>query len=441
MQNLVKNKTKPTLVVNENVSKINRDNRILNNPNGKLFKYIIDMANKDNTTIQELNIDTYEPLTPVKTYNSLTSSEDDFQLRNKISTLGIKLTDFYSAYWGAGSSYSYKPFFREGQYGILHCENDYYDYCATVWLEKIDTTSKPGSNLLTFYSFELKLVDVINPSLRVHGDTRLEGDLYIQDSEKEENFIFADANNHFLGINTTQVYGNYSNVYDTTTGIPLAKHSVYIRSKTYPNTVIERNAEKDYLVENPQFKVDGYTDYYYFKNYSTSTARRQSDYFTFQEMVDYGKQCRNTENTIKPNAFGFNKANVYCYGADRNYEVKDKTGLVKEIGCLAMGIENLESITDVPGVSNSTDARAAFSVNVIDRVPGTMNVLERNIMYCSNDSNLYVNNVTTNGVRLGGHPDTPYSSDDLSKLLWVDTDSNGKARLRFGDKVVNLSDP
>jgi hypothetical protein len=433
IQNLVKVKTNPSLVINENVSKINRDKRILNNPNGRLFKYIIDMKSKDNTSIQELDINTYEPLTPVKTFDSLNTSEEDFQLRNKMSTLGIKLTDFYSAYWGAGSSYYLKPFFRGGQYGILHCEDDYYDYCATVWLENIDTTSKPGSNLLTFYSFELKLVDVLNPSLKVHGDTKLEGDLYIYDQKSDENYIFVDANNHFLGINTTQVYGNYSNVYDTTSGIPLAKHSVYIHSDTYPNTAIERNAEKPILLETPEFKADELTPYYYFKNFSTSTARRQSDYFTFQEMVEYGKQCRNSENTGIPNAFGFNKPNVYCYGPDRNYEVKDKTGLVKEIGCLAMGIEKLDSVTDVSNVLNATDARAAFSVNVVDRVPGTMNALERNIMYCSNDSNLYVNNVTTNGVQFGGHPD---NTPDLTKLLHLDANGN----LMFGNKYVILSD-
>ena len=47
-----------------------------------------------------------------------------------------------------------------------------------------------GARLLTFYSFELKLPEVLNPSLRVHGDTKLEGDLYIQDAEKNENYIF-----------------------------------------------------------------------------------------------------------------------------------------------------------------------------------------------------------------------------------------------------------
>jgi hypothetical protein len=67
-------------------------------------------------------------------------------------------------------------------------------------------------------------------------------------------------------------------------------------------------------------------------------------------MVEYGKLCRNTENTGKPNAFGIDASNVYCYGADRNYEVKDKTGLVKEIGCLAMGIEKLDPVTDVLNV-------------------------------------------------------------------------------------------
>lgn len=438
MQNLVKTKINPSLVINENVSKINRDTRILNNPNGKLFRYVLDMQNKDNITIQELDINTYAPIKEIQSFTSLNKSEEDFQLRNKLSMLGIKLTGSFSAYWGSGSNYGYKPFLAPGNYGIVHCEDDYFDYCSTFWLEKIDTTSIPGSRLLTFYSFELKLPEVLNPSLLVHGDTRLEGDLYIRDPEKDENFIFADANNRFLGINTSQVYGNYSNTYDTTSGVPLSKHSVYIHSHTYPNTAIERNAEKEILLQSPEFKADQLTDYFYFKNFSTSTARRQSDYFTFEEMANYGGKCRNTiQNAIIPNAFGLGKPNVYCYGADRNYEVKDKTGLVKEIGCLAMGIEKLDPIPkDVSGINNATDARAAFSVNVIDRVPGTMNALERNIMYCSNDSNLYINNVTTNGIRFGGHPDDTESvKNDISKLLWVDNDGN----LRFGDKYISLS--
>ena len=394
---------------------------------------MLDLKNKDNITIQELDINTYAPITPIQSFTSLNKSEEDFQLRNKLSMLGIKLAGSFSAYWGTGSNYGYKPFLAPGNYGIVHCEDDYFDYCSTFWLEKIDTTTIPGSRLLTFYSFELKLPEVLNPSLLVHGDTRLEGDLYIQDPMTSENFIFADANNRFLGINTSQVYGNYSNVYDTTTGVPLSKHSVYVRSHTYPNTVIERTAEKEILLENPAFEANGLTSYFYFKNFSTSTARRQSDYFTFQEMADNGKLCRNKVNSSIPNAFGYDASNVYCYGADRNYEVKDKTGLVKEIGCLAMGIEKLEPITDVSNGVSATDARAAFSVNVVDRVPGTLNALERNILYCSNDSNLYVNKVTTNGVQFGGHPDV---TPDLSKLLHLDASGN----LMFGSKYIVLQD-
>ena len=435
MQKLVKSIQNPSLIINENVSKININNRLINTPNGRLYKYVLNMNSKENTSIQELDINTYQPISPIRLYTSLNTTEEDFQLRNKMSMLGIKLSDFYSAYWGSGSNYALKPFFVSGNYGIVHCEDDYFDYCATIWLEKIDITSVPGARLLTFYSFELKLPDVLNSSLRVHGDTQLNGDFYIRDASKNENFIFADANNRFLGVNTTQVYGNYSNVYDTTSGVPLSKHSVYIHSHTYPNTAIERNAEKSILLETPEFKADEYTPYFYFKNFSTSTARRQSDYFTFDEMALYGKLCRNKVNTGLPNAFGYDASNVYCYGADRNYEVKDKTGLVKEIGCLALGIEKLDPITDVPSIIGATDARAAFSVNVIDRVPGTMNALERNILYCSNDSNLYANKVTVaSGLQFGGHPD---KSSDPNKLLWVDN----LGRLRFGNQVVNLSNP
>ena len=93
-------------------------------------------------------------------------------------------------------------------------------------------------------------------------------------------------------------------------------------------------------------------------------------------MAIYSKQCRNNDNTETPNAFGLNKSNVYCYGADRNYEVKDKTGLIKEIGCITMGIEKLQLINDVEGLTDGKDAKAAFSINVVDRVPKTLKVLD-----------------------------------------------------------------
>jgi hypothetical protein len=82
-------------------------------------------------------------------------------------------------------------------------------------------------------------------------------------------------------------------------------------------------------------------------------------------------------------------------------------------------------------------AQGKSSVGIPSRIPKTLMPYDRNIMYCSNDSNLYVNNVTTNGVRFGGHPDLSVTT----KKLWVD--ANGDLRFGIGDinsdKYVSLS--
>jgi hypothetical protein len=426
LQDMVYKIKNPNIVLNKNISEFNRQNQQINYSSGKLFKYIIDMNNKTNTQIQELNINDYtEEIGELKTFNNLNNSTEELELKNKLTLFGFKLSEYFSAYWNNTIKYTLQPYFTAGSYGIIHCEDDYYDYCSTFWMESI---SGPQNNLLTFYSFETKLVDVINSTIQNKGDFTLKGDLYLHDRSTDKTFMLLDSNNRFLGFNTTQVYGNYSNDYVTTSSVPLAKHNCYIKSDLYPNTVIERNCERDPSIVEPSYKADGETDYYFFKNFSTSTSRRQSNYFTFNEMAENSKLCRNNINTGKPNAFGYNKKNVYCYGADKNFEVKDKTGLIKEMGCLSIGIES---------ITNNTDINSAFLVNVIDKIPNNSNVMERNIMYCSNDSNLYVNNVTTNGIRFGGHPDSPVSNNN--NFLWVDTDLSGNPRLRFGDKVVNLS--
>ena len=397
--------------------------QIYNYPSGKLFKYVINVANIQQTTIQELDINNYSPLTPEKTFESLINSEEEFQLKNKLTLISVKLLKYYSAYWNTASGYKFFPFFTSNTYGLIHCEDDYYDYVSVFFVKSVE--NKINGRIITFYSFETKLVDVINHSVNIQGDFKLTGDLYVHDKNLDETFLFTDADNRFFGLNTTQVYGNYSTSYATTTNNTLAKHNCYIRSKTYPNTVIERTAEKEQLLTTPDIKGN-YTSYFYFKNYSSSTFRRHSNYFNFSKMAEYSKLSRSPGTIDIPNAFGYNKPNVYCYGTDINYEVKDQTGVIKELGCLSVGIENVKENGNING---------AFYVNVNDKIPGQNNIYERNILYVSNDSNLYANNLTSNGLVFGGHPDQP-RVDPLQNKLWVDDDGN----LRFGNKKVILQD-
>ena len=436
-------------IVNNSLSKNNIDTRLINNLNGnKLFKYVIDLYNTNDITLQELDIITHQTIGNEKKFIDLINSKEDFQLRNKLTNYVSNLKYKFSAYYDVDPTLQNGVekivYLSKGYYGVIHMEDDLYDYFSTFWVyDELITNDTPVKHKVIIYSYEVNLEEIINTTVRVHGDTTLEGDLYINNSNTKNPFIFADSTNNFFGINTSQIYSNYNVEYSTTTDKEMATNNVYIKSKTYPNAIIERTTEVDPTIVTDQLTntPDGNTPYYYFKNFSTLTARRQSDYYTFTDMAINSNKCRNTINalysdglTIKPNAFGTGKTNVYCYGADKNYEVKDKTGIVKELGCVSIGIENFDNDT--------SKASGAFYVNMVDTIPNTATPFERNIMYCSNDSNLYVNNVTTNGIRFGGHPDNTPTQNATVYKLWVD-DLN---RLRYGtgldtDKVVNLSNP
>jgi hypothetical protein len=42
----------------------------------------------------------------------------------------------------------------------------------------------------------------------IHGDSKLEGDLYINNNKTNETYLFVDSTNKFVGINTSQIYSN-----------------------------------------------------------------------------------------------------------------------------------------------------------------------------------------------------------------------------------------
>ena len=394
-------------ILNKNVSKTNRE-MIINKAIDKIkiFKYEIDTNNIENTMITTIDPMTYTALSSPQLYKTLT----DFQLKNKTTFIVLELKSYYDI-----------PSLSAGQYGTIHCEDDYVDYITLFWVKS------NINGILTIYTQEITIKDIIIQSLQVKGDAIIRGDLYLYDNNKKENFIVIDSDNRFMGFNTSQVYGNYSNGYATTTNNDLAKHNVYIRTDSYPNTVIERQAERKDALTFPE----GRNPYYYFKQYSTLSSRRQSEYFTFDEMARYKDLYWAKNESDLPTAYGDNRINQFGYGSIVSFEIKDKTGVIKELGGMGVLMESMETVTDPILQKEFNDVHCGFEVSVVDRLKGTTETSERVIMYCSNDSNLYVNNVTTNKINFNNNeklvtgqvPGQPYNKparENKTGQLWVD---------------------
>jgi hypothetical protein len=124
-------------------------------------------------------------------------------------------------------------------------------------------------------------------------------------------------------------------------------------------------------------------------------------------MYNYSKQYTTTNAPGIINCHG-TQPNKYYYGADIAYEIQDVTNVVKEIGNIHIGIDNLEKNTD-----GSTIIRGCFGVSVVDTLPGN-DTQEREILHVDNNSQLSVNS-----IMLGG------------KLLEVDASGN----LLFDGKI------
>ena len=416
-------------ILNKNVSQTNRA-KIINNSIDKIrmFKYDIDTQDNENTIITKIDPLSYTSISEAQQLKNI----NDFQFKNKITLLVVFLKQYY------GTS------LVSGQYGTIHCEDDYFDYIVLFWV-KSNT-----QGILTIYSLEITINDIIVPSIQLRGDAIIKGDLYMYDNSKKENFLVIDSDNRFMGINTSQIYGNYSNGYSTTSNDDLAKHHVYIRTDSYPNTVIERQAERSEAVDSP----DGRNPYYYFKSFTTLSSRRQSDYYTFEEMAT-NKDLYWAENQSgHPNAYGDDSINQFAYGSIVSFEIKDKTGVIKELGGMGVLMESMETVRDPILDKDFNDVRCGFEVNVVDRLTGSTQTNERVIMYCSNDSNLYVNNLTTNKINFNnneklvtgqvlGQPYNKPASENKTGQLWVDpdtgdlmfTNSNGV------NKKVKLEEP
>lgn len=352
-------------------------------PIQNLFQYTIDLTNISEMTIEDLNYNTLQT-SNTQVYKKI----NDTNLTTKLMFLFINLKQNYNS-------------INKNDYGIIYFEDQYEDFVSLFWCSDVT------NNILTLISLELKINTIIIPSLKINGDVKVVGDVYFtscKDINNKNTYLHIDSDKKFLGINTLQSLSNYADTYETTTNGMFAKNNVYITSDTYPNTIVERISETDEPSDS---------NYHRFKNFSTLSSRRNSNLYTFEELYNYSKKYKTTNEPNLINCYG-TKENHYYYGPDNTYEVQDVTNITKEIGNTHIVIENIEKNPE----DNSIILRGGFGVSMVDPLSnGTSQ--EREIFHVNNDSQMYVNS-----IMLGGH------------LLEVDASGN----LLFDKKKVTLSE-
>lgn len=227
-------------------------------------------------------------------------------------------------------------------YGMLHFEDTLVNYVSQFYIYN-------GK----IYSVEYVIEDTIHPTLNVTGDTRIQGTLVSHDKYNDIQYTTIDPGNKYVGINTDERTILYNTEYTTTNNIgDLSLQHVYITNDAYPNIVCERLNDDD----------DSFT------NFTASTVRRNSNAYTFQEMLE-----RSRLDT------SYGAPDQSMYGVDMSFEISDKTNTTQEIGNIIMGIENIDSNGNI---------QAGFAVDVYDP-----NLQPRRILTVDNSGCLSVNSI------------------------------------------------
>ena len=220
----------------------------------------------------------------------------------------------------------------------------------------------------------------------------------VQGGESSQSpYAFVDPVARCIGIGTQERSVTYMDDYMTTT--KNNAQNVVIKSSTYPNLVATRVAEnsRHILGENRL------NNCYYFDQFSSSTMRRQSNLYTFDQMAKYAE-------------FGSDDDNSYIqrYGTDISFEVTDRTNTTCEIGNIGMVIDKLDDEGRVHG---------GFSVKTLpqfEEIRGKVFTKPGDtILYVSSDSLLHVN-----GVVLG------------TKILHTQMDETGVETLYWGETKI-----
>ena len=349
-------------------------------PVGELKALALDL-DSDNDNKISLNdiVIMYKPL--VKSTTKLVNNFENYNIISKYKNL-----------WIMFNNKKYYDHMSEQDFNVIYYEDLYSDY--ETGFKCIDISG----SVFTLLCSELRIQDIIKPSLSVEGDAKITGDLLVTNISTGTNYVSIDPDHHFMGIGTDERFINYSDMtYSTTDSVYAGRHNVHVFGETYPLFVAERLIENANDTSNNDITKD---DPRYFSTSSAMTSKRTSRLYTFEQMVAYAAELN--KRMVPDN----DKVTHLRYGTDVSFEICDKTERTVEIGNVQMVIDRIDE---------NNNLRGGFSIQVSD--PGdpgdtgrTFENSRRNLMYLDNDSTLFVKQIGLGGKVL--------STDGSGNLLW-----------------------
>lgn len=203
-----------------------------------------------------------------------------------------------------------------------------------------------------------------------------------------KSYVFIDPSTNFIGIGTNEQIIKYEDQYITTKNNNL--QHVAIKSKYYPNLVNTRIAESN---DSKPHKN------YYFDQFSSSTMRRESNLYGFDEMLHRSEEA------------SMELGEVQRYGSDISFEITDKTKTTCEIGSVGMVIDKIDQ--------EDGCVYGGFSVKTVPNIEkhGDRDITKpgNTIMYVSSEGLLHIQ-----GIMLGSKLLTVKHEGDKEMLYWGD---------------------
>ena len=263
--------------------------------------------------------------------------------------------------------------FNSNDYGIIYYEDltQYYIgliYCVNSYIDPLDSKN----SYIEIVLLEKKIDEIIIPSVKINGDTQINGEVTIKNKKLNKNYTIIDPDRSFIGIN----------------------QNLYVKNDKYPVSVFERIWETDYKTyinqTDPKYKDN------IFDSYSALTVKRGSDLYTFSNIYKYALQTN-----VK-------------YGVDIAFEMRNKWYESQEIGHISVFIDKV-----VPSVgSDDVTIKAGFKVTATDII-NINETKEKELLYVSNDGDLKVNSIILPQKTNISLPSTP----SIGQIVYVNNNN------------------
>ena len=254
-------------------------------------------------------------------------------------------------------------------YGIIYYEDltQYYVglmYCVNSYIDPVNSKN----SYIEIILLEKKIDEIIIPSVKINGDTEINGEVTVKNKKLNKNYTIIDPDRNFIGINSDEREIFYTYRFNSETKSNVIEQNLYVKNDKYPVSVFERIWEIDYNTfinnTNPKYKDN------IFDSYSALTVKRGSDLYKFKDMHDYA-----FETNVK-------------YGVDIAFEMRNKWYETQEIGHIGMFIDKV-----IPSISSDDETiKAGFKVTATDII-NINETKEKELLYVSNDGDLRVNSI------------------------------------------------